>query len=157
MNKPYITLRVFITELIGWVMMLASLIISIVRACTIEGEIPINYNSAGEVTKYGSSAIMVFLPASMFFTVGIISLVMHLFPSTSWNVPVKITPENSLRVYEKTSFFLALLILESALFSLIYVVFYFVGEKMIVIDVIAYSAAAIITIIVMVVRIYMTK
>lgn len=62
MNKPYITLRVFITEIIGYVVMLGAFLVATVKCITCDGEIVSHYNAAGEPDKYSNPGIL-FMPS----------------------------------------------------------------------------------------------
>lgn len=87
-NKPYITLKVFITNILGVALAFISLIICIVK---------------------GDYSILP-LPITMLFSVIIVSLVLHFLPVSFWNLPIrKLNEKNALLVYEDTAFMLALI------------------------------------------------
>lgn len=105
MNKPYITLKAFIVEVAGWMFTIAALIYSIVYDTT-----------------------LVVLSISMIVTLAIVSLVLHLLPPSSWNMPVKITERNALICYTDVANMLALLILWCGIYTFIMVVFVKYGD-----------------------------
>ncbi len=59
--------------------------------------VPAHYNALGEVDRYGSRLEVLILPAvSLLLFLGLGLVLRH---PKIWNVPVRITEENSLRVY----------------------------------------------------------
>ncbi|MDF2904849.1 MAG: hypothetical protein K0R34_170 [Herbinix sp.] len=77
---------------------------------TLPDKLPMHYNVAGEIDRWGSRAELFTLPVIGLFMYGLLSLVSS-FPST-WNIPVTITRENRTRVYQCTKSMLLLMKLE---------------------------------------------
>lgn len=124
MNRSFITKKVIITEIIGYALIIISLIAGIVEIVTAPGEVPINYNFKGEVTRYGSPAFLLIMPIVMFFVDLTVSACLHLLPPSSWNMPVKVKPERAFKVYEDVALMLASLICLFAFFCLGTIFFY---------------------------------
>ena len=59
--------------------------------------IAMHYNAAGEIDKTSSKTDIIILPIMSFLMYGIMFLVEHI--PGAWNTGVKVTPENSARVY----------------------------------------------------------
>lgn len=92
MNKPYIKKSQFITEIVSYVVLFATIIYVIIKICTTEGEIPTHWDLSGEIDGYGSPATMLILPIIMFFSNLIISISLHFLSAQSWNLPCKPKP-----------------------------------------------------------------
>ena len=63
----------------------------------IPDEIPTHFNVYGEADNFGSKKSIIILPIFAWMIYGMISLI-ECFPG-AWNTGVKVTPENSARVY----------------------------------------------------------
>lgn len=98
MNKPYITKKLFIGELLSYIPLVIAFIYAIVQMATIEGEIPTHYNFQGEIDGYGSPAVLLMIPAIILFTNLIITVVNHFLPDKSFNMPFKMKPGRELVV-----------------------------------------------------------
>lgn len=145
--KPYITFKTLIVEIIGMLMMVASLIYAVIVAATTKGKIPISYDIHGEVTKYGSPAVLIIMPVSMLFVGLIMCLILHVLPSSAWNMPVKVKEEKALIVYSDVAFMLGLIILEFGAFTLFSTLTYSCGDTVVVIGTIVLCVACAVTII----------
>lgn len=119
MKKPYLTFKVVGTEILGWLVNIAALVITIIKAATTSGKIPTNYNFAGEVTNYGSAWTMLMIPCTMIFVAVVCSVMLHVTPASSWNLSVKVTPENEDVVHTDFAFLVTLEMLESGVFALL--------------------------------------
>lgn len=60
-------------------------------------EVPMHYNAAGEIDRWGSKAELLILPVIAWLLYGVMTVVEQ-FPG-SWNTGVKVTAENRERVY----------------------------------------------------------
>lgn len=129
MNKPYITLKVFIIEIISWVLYLGSLVFAIYKAANTEGLIPVKFSATGEILRYGSPWTIVLMPVLMLFTGVVLSVVLHFLPASAWNMPVKVKPEKALKLYIAVAYMLALLNLEFAVFTALSTVFFAKGDS----------------------------
>lgn len=119
MNKPYIKLYHVIIEIISYVVLIIAIIFATIFVINTDGQIPTHYDFNGEITGYGSPAVLLFLPLSMLATNIILSLVMHFLPSSMMNIPVKIKPGNEIKVYSDCILMVALIELILAAFTLI--------------------------------------
>lgn len=63
----------------------------------IPDEIPMHYNYAGEADRMGSKSDIIIMPIFSWLLYGIMAFV-EIIPG-AWNTGVKVTPENSKRVY----------------------------------------------------------
>lgn len=70
-------------------------------------EIAMHYNAAGEIDKTSSKKDIIMLPIMSFLMYGIMFFVEHI--PGAWNTGVKVTPENSARVYKIIRRMLAIL------------------------------------------------
>lgn len=86
-----------IINILCLVIMVGSLVWLIVYWKHIPDEIPTHFNVYGEADSFGSKKDIIILPIFAWMTFGMISLI-ELFPG-AWNTGVKVTPENSGRVY----------------------------------------------------------
>lgn len=118
MGKPYIRIRHIVVEIVSFVFLLASVIFAVIKAASIEGEIPTHYNLQGEIDGYGSPYTMLVLPIIMLLTFILISLVVHLVPMRYWNMPVKVKPERALVVYGDMVMMLLIMELLSGIYTL---------------------------------------
>lgn len=92
MNKPYITKKLFIGEVLSYIPLVITFIYAIVQMATIDGEIPTHFNFQGEIDGYGSPAALLILPAIMLITNLIISITNHFCSEESYNLPFKPKP-----------------------------------------------------------------
>lgn len=63
----------------------------------IPAEVPMHYNAAGEIDRWGSKAELLILPVIAWLLYGLLTVVEQ-FPS-AWNTGVKVTAENRKQVY----------------------------------------------------------
>ena len=99
MNNAYFTKGRIIFEIITYVILVVAVFYVLIFALQTKGEVPIRYDMKGNVSGYGSPWVLLFLPVSMIFTNGIISLVLHLVPVTAWNMHIKVNPGKEFIVY----------------------------------------------------------
>lgn len=60
-------------------------------------KIPMHYNAAGEIDRWGKKTEIIFIPVMSWFIYGLTTLT-EKYPN-SWNVGVQVTDENAPRVY----------------------------------------------------------
>lgn len=128
MNKPYITKKLFIGELLSYLPLVISFIYAIVQLATIEGEIPTHFNIHGEIDGYGSPAVLLLLPAIMLITNVIITVSNHILPDNVYNTPFKIKPGRELLVYGDCILMCVLLQWMDSIFALILTIFFTNGN-----------------------------
>lgn len=63
----------------------------------IPAEVPMHYNAAGEIDRWGTKAELLILPVIAWLLYGVLTVVEQ-FPS-AWNTGVKVTAENREQVY----------------------------------------------------------
>ena len=97
MNKPYMTKRHLVLEILSYVLLLVCFIIAIVGMATLPDEIPTHFTMSGEIDGYGSPGTLLILPIIMLICNGMTSLIMHVMPPTMWNTPSKLKPQNAVR------------------------------------------------------------
>ena len=115
MNKrPYFTKTHMILEILSWVICLAALIIAIVGAMTIDGEIATHFDMHGNPDSYGTAKSLITLPVVMMIIgLGTLSFVGHFMDPSTWNMPFKVNPMRKYVVYKdmlNMTYILALLI-----------------------------------------------
>ncbi|MDD2218216.1 MAG: DUF1648 domain-containing protein [Eubacteriales bacterium] len=67
----------------------------------IPDRVPMHYNFAGEVDRYGNKKELIILPLLSVVMYGSMTLVEYL-PPAYWNIPVKVTEQNKDLVYSET-------------------------------------------------------
>ena len=95
MNRPYIKLWHFVLEILGFVLILASLIYAIYLAVTVKEPVPVRIEFDGTVTDYGSASFVLFMPITMLLTNVLLFCVLHFSNPAKWNNLVKVTPANA--------------------------------------------------------------
>ncbi len=118
MNKPYIKISHVIVEIAGYLFLLASIIFALIKAASIEGEIPTHYNLQGEIDGYGSPYTLLVLPLIMLPTFILLSLVVHLVSVRHWNMPFTVKPENAITVYSDMAMMIPIMQLLSGIYTL---------------------------------------
>lgn len=86
-----------IMEVLGLVMLIGTPLYLVIRWPSIPDKLPMHYNFAGEIDRWGGKGEVLFLVVMVWILYLMISLVEH-FPSV-WNTGVQVTPENRMRVY----------------------------------------------------------
>ena len=86
-----------IMEVLGLVMLIGTPLYLAIRWPSIPDKLPMHYNFAGEIDRWGGKGEILFLVVMVWILYLMISLVEH-FPSV-WNTGVQVTPENRMRVY----------------------------------------------------------
>ena len=86
-----------IMEALGLVMLIGTPLYLVIRWPSIPNKLPMHYNFAGEIDRWGGKGEVLFLVVMVWILYLMISLVEH-FPSV-WNTGVQVTPENRMRVY----------------------------------------------------------
>lgn len=118
MNKPYMTKRHLVLEILSYVLLLACFIIAIVGMATLPDEIPTHFTMSGEIDGYGSPGTLLILPIIMLICNGMTSLIMHVMPPTMWNTPSKLKPQNAVRALQDMISMIAWMELEISVFTL---------------------------------------
>ena len=134
-NKPYITKKVIITEILGFVFLLVGTIVSIV------------------INNPEQKAGRIILAVIMLGTGATMSLILHFLPVSAWNMPVKVNPNKALIVYEDCSFMLALCVLEFGIYTLFFELTVGMGDVIATVATTIFSIAIVITILASVVLI----
>lgn len=106
-----------VLTILGGVMLLTATIFVLVKWQQLPDQIPTHFNFAGEADSYGGKGAIVF-EAAMGWSVFILLTVLVKFPKI-WNMPVKVTPENSARLYGITRAMLEIVKLLSTLLFVI--------------------------------------
>ena len=86
-----------IMEALGLVMLIGTPLYLVIRWPSIPDKLPMHYNFAGEIDRWGGKGEVLFLVVMVWILYLMISLVEH-FPSV-WNTGVQVTQENRMRVY----------------------------------------------------------
>lgn len=118
MNKPYMTKRHLVLEILSYVLLLVCFIIAIVGMATLPDEIPTHFTMSGEIDGYGSPGTLLILPIIMLICNGMTSLIMHVMPPTMWNTPSKLKPHNAVRALQDMISMIAWMELEISVFTL---------------------------------------
>ena len=117
--KQYLTIHHRIQELIGFVTGIASLIVAIVMMGVIKHPIPVNYDLAGNVTKYGSVGVVIMMPVILLPTILILLAATHLFPLSMWSLPVKPKPGREVIIYRLSAYLVTLYTMITGIYSLV--------------------------------------
>ncbi|MBM6855536.1 DUF1648 domain-containing protein [Mediterraneibacter glycyrrhizinilyticus] len=86
-----------ILDLIGWIMLIGTLAYLILGWSSFPDQIPMHYNGAGEIDRWGGKGEIIFLEVMMWILYLGIGLV-EKYPQI-WNTGVEVTPQNKERVY----------------------------------------------------------
>lgn len=86
-----------IMEILGLIMLIGTPLYLLIRWSSIPDKLPMHYNFAGEIDRWGGKGEILFLVVMVWILYLMISLVEH-FPSI-WNTGVQVTSENRARVY----------------------------------------------------------
>ena len=86
-----------IMEAICLVLMVGIVLYLMITWGNIPDKVPMHYDWAGNVDRWGSKGELLFLPIMTWLMYGFLSVV-GLFPG-AWNTGVKVTEENQVRVY----------------------------------------------------------
>lgn len=103
MNRPYIRRWHFALEILGFVLILASLAYAIYLAVTVKEPVPVRIGFDGTVTDYGSAAFALFLPIIMLLTNVLLFCILHFSNPAKWNNVVKVTPANAPFIFQDES------------------------------------------------------
>ena len=86
-----------IMTILGGAVLLAATVFVLLRWQHLPEQIPIHFNFAGEADAYGGKGVIIFEIVISWVLFLLLSILVK-FPKT-WNMPVKVTPENSTRLY----------------------------------------------------------
>lgn len=95
--KIELTITDKVIELIGWLYLLAFWVLTITSYSSLPDTIPIHYNGAGQIDRFGNKInilILPFIATILFVGISLANKFPHIF-----NYPTKITEENALRQY----------------------------------------------------------
>lgn len=120
LRKPYITIAHVIIEIVSLVIIILTLLFSIYSIKNISGPIPTHYDFSGNVTGYGSPKTLIVMPLIMLGCNLLVAAAVHLFPKKYWNMPVKVKPHTSNRVYKDTVWMMVLIELEISIYTAIF-------------------------------------
>jgi hypothetical protein len=87
-------------EIITGLFLAFMIIILFANWSSMSESIPIHYNAAGEIDRWGKKISVIILPFIGLFLYALISIVSQ-FPE-AWNIPTKLTVENRLQAYHYT-------------------------------------------------------
>ncbi len=128
MRKPYIRISHIFMEAVSFVFILASVLYVIIKASTIDGQIPTHYNMAGEIDGYGSPFSALILPLIMLSMVILFCLISHLVSPKYWNMPFKVKPQAAVVVYGDMVTMITVMGLLSGIYSLFEVILFMDSE-----------------------------
>ena len=98
-NALYIKTCHIIIEVFSGVLLLLSLVLCVVFAIGVNGDIPTHFDVMGNPTSYGSPWTALILPVTHLICNLTISGIMHFMPIASWNMPGKVTDNNRPYIY----------------------------------------------------------
>jgi len=154
MKKPYINKIHIILELLGYIMMLLSLIYAIVMVNTMEGEIPTHYNVYGEVDGYGPPSTLLYLPIIMIATCLMVSAGLHCLSADKWNTGFKLNSGRENIVLADFGYMMASLVTQMGLFTLVTTYFFDKNGSIIMVAAFVLIAACFITIAAFLIKAY---
>lgn len=97
---------------LSFVMIIASIVVVIVFACTHEaGEVATHYDINGNPDDYSNPMGFVILPIIMLITNAIMALMLRYYPLDKWNYPIKVNPTSAALVYTDSVWLMILLML----------------------------------------------
>lgn len=86
-----------ILDLIGWIMLIGTLVYLILGWSSFPDQIPMHYNGAGEIDRWGGKGEIIIIEVVMWILYLGIGLV-EKYPQI-WNTGVEVTPQNKEKVY----------------------------------------------------------
>lgn len=122
MNKPYIKKSHVIMEIMGYVLLIVSLILTIVFSINSNGDIPMQIEFDGTVSRYGDGMALIMLPMVILIVNTSISIIVHLMSADMWNFPVKPRPEKKILLYSYAVSMMMILQLIDAVYTFVIVV-----------------------------------
>ncbi len=122
--RPFLTIFHLIQEIIGVICGVASVVIAIVMTFTIKEQIPVHFDFAGNVDRYGSIGAVLIMPLILLPTILIMVAATHLFPLSLWSLPVKPKPSKEALIYRDSAYLVTLYTLQTGVYSLLYTCFY---------------------------------
>ena len=130
--KPFLTIHHLIQEIIGVIGEAISLIVAIVMIFTIKEPIPVHYDIAGNVDRYGSIGTIVIMPVIFIPCILILLAAVHVFPLSLWSLPVKPKPGREALIYRDTAYLVTLYTLQTGIYSLLSTIFAGFGKTTLV-------------------------
>ncbi len=106
-----------IMTILGGALLLVATIFVLVRWQNLPSQIPTHFNFAGEADAYGGKGAVIFEIITGWVVFILLTIIVK-FPKT-WNMPFKVTPENSARLYGITRGMLEIVKLLTALLFVI--------------------------------------
>ena len=98
------------------------MIVAIVMMGVIKHPIPVHYDLAGNVDKYGSVGVVILMPVILLPTILILLAATHLFPLTMWSLPVKPKPGREVIIYRLSAYLVTLYTMITGIYSLVSVI-----------------------------------
>lgn len=117
MRKPYINIKHIIIEAVGYLFCCAGLIYAFIKMKSVDGPIPTHYNFQGEIDGYGPATTMLILPGAMLAVCVMVTLALHLLPSSAWSTGFKINPGKEIIVFSDYSYMMAVINLLLGIFA----------------------------------------
>ena len=148
MNKSVLSTIHLMLELLSYVLLIASFAVAIPTMASGK-EIPVHFDMVGNITEYGGPGILIVVPLVMLIINSSVSVMLHCFPFSSWNMPFKVKPQNQRRVYGCVGYMIVIMAVLMSIFSLVFTILVGTGvTKTVGIFTIFFSAAVIADIII---------
>lgn len=147
MNRPYITKRHLVIEILSYVLLVVCFMIAIVGMATLPDEIPTHFTMSGRIDGYGSPGTLLILPLTMLICNGMTSLIMHVMPPTMWNTPSKLKPQNAVRALQDMISMITWMELEISIFTLVFSIFLYQGKDSGMLSLVLFVGALTVTIV----------
>lgn len=130
-RKPYIKKAHVIVEIVSYIILVVAFAVAIYGMNVLD-EITTRYKVNGVPDGNGSPKTLLILPLVMLLTNGTISLLMHLVGAKSFNMPVKVKPENAVLVYSDMIWMMVIIQVLIALYTLVTNIGMFFGNGFVI-------------------------
>ena len=126
--KSYLRKKHIIVEILSYVLIWASIVISIIWSTRLPDKIATHFDASGNPDGYGSPYSFIVFPIIMLVTMAICSLILHFLPPSVWNMPVKVKPERAALVYGDAISMVVYMEFEFGLYSLFFTIISFMQK-----------------------------
>lgn len=117
MNKPYITKKHVIVEIISYVILFVSIGIAVFFVATHDGDVVARIGADGPETE--SKFNVLAMPLIMFACNVLVSVIAHFFPTRLWSMPFTPKPGRELIVFIDCISMMMLVHIEMSIFTLL--------------------------------------
>lgn len=108
-RKNYINRIHIMIEFAALAVWLASMILAVIGALTLKGEVPTHFNGRGVADTFGAPTSLLVTPIVLMVVLGPMSLVCHHFNPGVWKLPFNVNPDRLDLVYTDITYLILIL------------------------------------------------